>query len=294
MRCQWGTSFDNLQPWIVAHRYKEFDKLDADIKRLFPALEANMPRLPKKEMFRYMESSVVAKRRADLEEYMSRIVTSLPAILRSEAMDSFLTIGERILVIKHLLSLQSTSMGQVTQQPPSSQQQPVATVYGVLVMAPAPAPYDPLQSTGSTTARLPPSSSQQLTAAATQEQQEVVEEPFEMLWSVDDADEARGRLGCRALDEDSLGQIEEDIRQIGLIIRGAGGAAKKPSSSSNYSKVELTKLIHSVNRRWPTLRATAVVDMTADFVLIPRAMQAEEDYVHYLNEFRSLKALALT
>lgn len=28
MRCQWGTSFENMQPWIIAHRYKEFDMLD--------------------------------------------------------------------------------------------------------------------------------------------------------------------------------------------------------------------------------------------------------------------------
>ena len=44
-----------------------------------------------------------------------------------------------------------------------------------------------------------------------------------------------------------------------------------------------------VSRRWPNLRATAVVGMGVDFTLIPRAMQAEEDLLRYLNEFRNIE-----
>ena len=35
MRCQWGTHWDNLQPWIAARRYREFDVLDAQVYPLF-------------------------------------------------------------------------------------------------------------------------------------------------------------------------------------------------------------------------------------------------------------------
>jgi hypothetical protein len=108
MRCQWGTHFDNLQPWIVAHRFREFDLLDQMFKKQFPHMDRNMPRLPKKEIFRSMDNNVVAKRRADLEEYMSKIVESMPTLLRSDAMNNFLRIRERISAIKNLLRLQDS------------------------------------------------------------------------------------------------------------------------------------------------------------------------------------------
>lgn len=45
----------------------------------------------------------------------------------------------------------------------------------------------------------------------------------------------------------------------------------------------------AVSKRWPNLRATAVVGMGVDFTLIPRAMQAEEDLVRFINEFRNIE-----
>lgn len=105
MRCQWGTSFENLQPWIVAHRYREFDKLDQDLKKRFPALEVTMPKLPKKEFLWSMETQVVTKRRQALEEYMVKLVQSFPTLLRSDLMDVFLHIAERIQSIKNLLKV---------------------------------------------------------------------------------------------------------------------------------------------------------------------------------------------
>lgn len=48
----------------------------------------------------------------------------------------------------------------------------------------------------------------------------------------------------------------------------------------------------TVSARWPSLRATAVVGMGVDFTLIPRAMQAEEDLVRFINEFRNIETLA--
>lgn len=45
----------------------------------------------------------------------------------------------------------------------------------------------------------------------------------------------------------------------------------------------------TVSKRWPNLRATAVVGMGVDFTLIPRAMQAEEDLIRYVNVFRNIE-----
>lgn len=28
MRCQWGTTWENMQPWLVARRFREFDALN--------------------------------------------------------------------------------------------------------------------------------------------------------------------------------------------------------------------------------------------------------------------------
>lgn len=114
MRCQWGTTFENMQPWIVAHRYKEFDTLDGQIRRMFPLLQHNMPSMPEKDFFNYLNSSVIAKRRQGLEDYVSKIVISMPTILRSELFNSFLGINERLVVIKKKLTdmgLMSTTAG---------------------------------------------------------------------------------------------------------------------------------------------------------------------------------------
>lgn len=114
MRCQWGTTFENMQPWIAAHRYREFDQLDQALKRKFPRLEANMPKLPKKDLFRSLSSDVVAERRAVLEEYMSKIVSSMPSLLRSELMNDFLDITNRISGIRLMLLRESNKRVEMT------------------------------------------------------------------------------------------------------------------------------------------------------------------------------------
>lgn len=50
-------------------------------------------------------------------------------------------------------------------------------------------------------------------------------------------------------------------------------------------------MLRSVTCRWPALRATAVLNMGVDFSLIPRAMQAEEDLIRVISEFRSLETI---
>ncbi len=80
MRCQWGTTWDNLQPWISARRYREFDTLDTQLRRLYPSLSSNLPNLPEKDFFRALESDVVQRRRNALENYMAKIVSSMPTV----------------------------------------------------------------------------------------------------------------------------------------------------------------------------------------------------------------------
>lgn len=38
MRCQWGTTWENLQPWIAARRYREFEVLDSQVSFFKSAL----------------------------------------------------------------------------------------------------------------------------------------------------------------------------------------------------------------------------------------------------------------
>lgn len=105
---------------------------------------------------------------------------------------------------------------------------------------------------------------------------------------MDEAEEAKEAQHAQPMVEDELGRLEEDIRSFYLILRSAkGGHASEivaPQSSAR-------RLSQAINQRWPRLRATAVVNLAADFVLIPRAMQAEEDYVRCLQEFRNLEVL---
>jgi len=48
----------------------------------------------------------------------------------------------------------------------------------------------------------------------------------------------------------------------------------------------------SISRRWPNIRATAVVGMGVDFTLIPRAMQVEEDLMKHIKQFKLQMAMA--
>jgi hypothetical protein len=80
MRCQWGTTWENLQPWIAARRFREFEVLDVQLKAKFPTLASSLLTLPQKDFFRSLESDVVQKRRQALEDYMSKIVSSVPSV----------------------------------------------------------------------------------------------------------------------------------------------------------------------------------------------------------------------
>lgn len=102
---------------------------------------------------------------------------------------------------------------------------------------------------------------------------------------MDEADRAKDETHCRPLDEDGLGCVEEDIRNLYMMMK------KTPAKEIVQRDSHVRRQLARINHRWPALRATSVVNMDVDFILIPRAMQAEEDYVRALNEFRNLDML---
>jgi hypothetical protein len=304
MRCQWGTTWDNMQPWISARRYREFDLLDKQLRSLFPALKHKMVRLPEKDFFFSLESHVIQHRRACLEEYMVKIVSSLPTLLRSEELNEFLGIGERIQVIKAKL----TSMGEestVTQP-----QQRVSAPNDSTITDPdyRPSPFDAPRngngnlrgnsSSGSSGQEGPSSPQRQ----ATQQQQEervidtdaevsnsLAADPDLVHLTIDSAENVRAAEDSAAFDDNELGQLEEDVKMLGMLLReatpdvvaGAGGGGP------------IRDILVQITNRWPRLRATAVVGTNIDFSLIPRAMQTEEDLVRLIDDYRSLKAAHL-
>ena len=100
MRCQWGTTWDNMQPWIAARRYKEFSILDGQLREYYGQYKSNMLALPQKTILSAMDADLVKSRQIALELYMARIVESMPEILTSQFMDVFLNMRNRISAIK--------------------------------------------------------------------------------------------------------------------------------------------------------------------------------------------------
>ena len=111
MRCQWGPSFEDMKPWIVAHRYSEFDRLHAEIERQFPeyalgAGDNKLPALPVKDFFNNFDNNVIRQRREGLENYFTAIITKLPKVLKCELMEEFMFVKERIATIKKQMEIE--------------------------------------------------------------------------------------------------------------------------------------------------------------------------------------------
>lgn len=100
MRCQWGTDWDNMEPWIVARRYSEFEQLHNDLRERYFSLHSALPLFPAKTLFGTLSEDTVKHRRDALEKYMTKIVNDLPTILRSRQIDTFLNIYERVSKIR--------------------------------------------------------------------------------------------------------------------------------------------------------------------------------------------------
>ena len=93
MRCQWGPTFERMQPWMVARRFREFSALDANLKEAFPELAERFPRLPGKSWFGSLSAEVVESRHRELEAYVVALCGTCPRA--SDAVDVFLMLRER-------------------------------------------------------------------------------------------------------------------------------------------------------------------------------------------------------
>jgi len=180
-RCQWGPTWDTMQPWMMARRYREFDALDGQLRSSFPDMAKYLAELPPKEYFSSMSEDVINTRRKYLEEYMTRIVHQLPTILNSPFLDEFLHISERIASIK----------------------QSYVDKHGSL-----PTPIDP------------PNSSSSMSNRGTRNEEKKVESvsliPEGELMTSEDAD-ATAEMNAdtiQVLDSDMLGELEEMVRDL--------------------------------------------------------------------------------
>lgn len=246
MRCQWGTNWENMQPWIAARRFREFEQLDFSLRKNYAILSNNLCPMPEKDFFRFLDADVVEKRRIALEDYMTRIVTKLPSFLRSELINEFLGIGERIASIR-------SKIGGFDSPNNNRGDGNTTELSG-----------DRVNDTNSTFNMI------------------VSDNDIKIL-SMEDAEKYKEENKSRPLDEDELGRLEEDIRDLSHCLRNAA-----PQDALIGPKIRL--LLKACTTRWPNLRATAIFSDEIDFSLLPRAMQAEEDLITSVNEFKSLIA----
>lgn len=116
-------------------------------------------------------------------------------------------------------------------------------------------------------------------------QQPTVDSIQNLDWTLDKAETCRLEMNANALDDNELGRLEESVRELGRLW-------KLEDSVQNIIKsVYIRNLIQDFIKKWPNLRATASVESTeVNLALIPRALQVEEDFINYLNEYRSIKA----
>ena len=217
VRCQWGTNFENMQPWIVGRRYSEFDRLDSDLKDKFPELASRFKQLAEKSFFNYLDSQVIAQRRVSMEEYVSHIVSTMPTILRSEIMDKFLNISQRIKAIK----AQMIKAGNYSQTIPAgghasfSQGEP-----------------------GSGSGGSAPAST---TTGGGVDLKDIT------ITSEDQAERIRKERKVSPLDDSALGLFEEDTRELWLILCRTGTREVGRRARSRV-------LVLSLTNQWPALR----------------------------------------
>lgn len=103
--------------------------------------------------------------------------------------------------------------------------------------------------------------------------------------SSDEAETALSANPCPVFNEDELGQLEEDVRDLNHLIISL-------TPHDLLASTKFKSLLVKCTKQWPRLRATARVgsDGHEDVSLIPRAMQTEEDLEWGTVEYKSLIA----
>ena len=285
MRCQYGTTWENMQPWITARRFREFEELDKQLRKSYPHMQTSLGTLPEKDFFRFLENDVVEKRRIAIEEYIYVIITKLPTILRSDVFNEFLGIKDRIAQVRKKLPA-STSMGGVVG----------ATESGSGRFSPQHSSI--IGNDGDNYNNVANSSGDSGRHDNSNQQQEQGMRNFDILGTLDtlmmtveQADQFRIAHGILPFDELGLGLMEEDVRDLVQAVRCANPQYDLLPQS------DVNTLLLTCTTKWPQLRATVDCGLNQsgdiDFSLIPRAMQTEEDLVKGIDDFKSLVAVSM-
>lgn len=265
MRLQWGTNWDNLQPWLVARRYREFDTLNELLLQNYPNVKSKMTPLPKKQFFGSLDPATVEQRTKDIEGYISNIVTNIPSIMKSKYIDGFFNIQERISQIRKQIEEQKKKSDAEGKK---SDQQGSANIYdGVVPLAPG-----TIEELGSS--QKPESNKM------AKERPKLPPLQVNDLLSLEDV-EAKTPSDMKGFDDDELGRAEERIRDFRYRL------TKTPTKYLTKD-AKIRQLLDDCQAMWPRLHASCRIgDDAMDSMIIARAMQAEEDLDGAIKELRS-------
>lgn len=297
MRCQWGTKWDNMQPWLVARRYREFDFLDSTIRKEFPSLKDQLIPLPGKAIMTFGQVSVPERTRG-IEDYMINILNTVPQVLKSSHMYIFLDLTERIEGIKKKIK-ETERNGGVAPVPdnlpaPGSKKELGKATAAPATMTPTVVKSQPTFASTKSSGDAgfgPDGLNSSLVAPVRVKKEPEAEgatsvEPLQIseLYDEATADAVRRRENSRMLDDDSLGVLEENIRDLITIARRT-----KPADVQKSPR--LVRALRLCQSQWPSLRATCAIDpdpLSSTSMLVPRAMQAEEDLDRVVKEIKSV------
>lgn len=266
MRCQWGTTWENMQPWLVARRFREFDALNELLQRHFPKLREKMFPLPKKLLFGSLQSETIDQRTKDIEEYMATIITNIPNMLKSRYIDDFFGISARLKTIRAQLEEMSRNA-----PPPAPEEENPFT--GIVPLAPG-----TVEEMG-----LGKESRERAQSQEEKKQETVKTLELEDLMTEEDVN-ALCTAQTPPFDSDELGQMEEYITRLRQLLR-------KTRAKNIPTDPKIRKMIDECQSRWSRLHSTSLIDpdgARGGVMLIPRAMQAEEELEGAIKELRSL------
>jgi len=276
MRCQWGPDPQNMSPWMVARRYREFDALDKDLREVFPHLRDSFPSLPPKELFK-TSAEVVARRKVGLEQYMSFLIGNCPDVLCCSQMDRFLGICDRIAAIKGVggsvmprqgdLGSKMLSSGIYRDQ--SFEQLPPKTASNVQN-----APLNVVASGGSSLV----GTGYLLNIMSSSE-------AFDLM-------QARAQT-LRTLNRQGLGSIEAAVKSLEERLNEW---TLRDNRADPLLDPELHGLAELLQQMWPALKATAsrVEETSEGLDLLPRVIQCDEDVERVLSALSKLCKASLS
>jgi len=263
MRLQWGTNWENMQPWLVARRYREFDTLNDLLMQNYPNVKNKMHPLPKKQFFGSLDPNTVEQRTRDIEAYVCTIVTNLPSMLKSRYIDGFFSVQERITQIRKQIEDEKRK-----EQAAGIDNTNASNLFdGVVPLAPG-----TIEELGTSKEESAPVIKPKVGKLTVRD-----------LMTMDEVEAMCGD-SVRGFDDDELGQAEEKIRDFRTRLT-------KTSTKYLTKDAKVRALLDDCQASWPRLHVTCRIgDNVVDSMLIARAMQAEEDLEGALRELRSFLA----